>query len=276
MSTTLPPAPPVDRPGPSVRARTPLTGTRRLALILGVLVAVPLIGATSVNLISLLARQSETGTATLPAAGGRLLVDVNGGSVHVSVGAENDVVRVTRRLEWSFVKPRFSETAGPGGVALRARCPSTWECATTYTVVVPRTFAVDLRSSAGGLAVRDVTGAVRLRSSGGSVTVTDVSGTLDLHSSAGSVRGTGLRSTDVVANSSGGRVALGFTTAPREVSARSSAGGVTVTVPPGSGPYRVAADSSAGSTQVRVRTDPAAPAQITAHSSGGRVRVEEG
>lgn len=276
MSTIFPPAPPVDRPRPPDPAPTRLSGSRRLALVLGVLVALPLIGATTVNLISLLARQSETGTATLPATGGRLLVDVNGGSVHVSVGAENDVVRVTRRLEWSFVKPRFAETAGSGGVSLRARCPGIWECVTTYTVLVPRSFAVDLRSSAGGLAVRDVTGAVRLRSSGGSVTVTDVSGTLDLHSSAGSVRGAGLRSTDVAANSSGGRVALGFATAPREVSARSSAGGVTVTVPPGSGPYRVAADSSAGSTRVRVRTDPAAPAQITAHSSGGSVRVQEG
>lgn len=252
-----------------------LTGGRRVALVFGVLVGVALIGASTVNLVSLLARQYETRTTTVAATGGRLLVDVYGGSVHVSAGAD-DVVRVTRRLRWSFSKPRVSATAGPDGVSLRGRCGSLFDCETSYTVVVPTRFAVDLHSSAGGLDVRDVTGAIRLRSSGGPVTVTNVTGRLDLHSSAGAVHGVDLRSTDVSADSSGGRVALEFLAPPQAVAARSSAGAVTVTVPAGSGPYRVAADSSAGSTHVTVRTDPAAPARITAHSSGGSVRVTEG
>ncbi|MEP6461891.1 MAG: DUF4097 family beta strand repeat-containing protein [Frankiaceae bacterium] len=106
--------------------------------------------------------------------------------------------------------------------------------------------------------------------------MTEVSGAQDLHSSAGAVRGEDLRSTVVRADSSAGRVQLAFRTQPTTVSARSSAGGVQVTVPPGSGPYRVDADSSAGSTHVTVRTDPAAPPKITARSSAGGVRVAEG
>lgn len=250
-----------------------MTGARRAALVLGGALAMVLIGLTVWQFVTLLARQHDTSTRVLPATGSRLTVEVGSGSVSVTSG-NDDEVRITRRLEWSFSRPRLTEVATADGVLLTARCGRSWNCTTSYEVVVPSRFAVELRSSGGSLAVRGVTGAVRLRSSGGRVTASDVSGQLDLRSSAGAVRGEGLRSTEVAANSSGGRVQLTFALAPELVSATSSAGSVTVTVPAGSGPYQVDAGSSAGSTQVRVPTDPAADRRITARSSGGEVRIE--
>lgn len=87
--------------------------------------------------------------------------------------------------------------------------------------------------------------------------------------------GDGLRSPSLEAQSSAGGVRLSFDVAPDRVRATSSAGGVEVLVPPGSGPYAVDASSSAGSSTVGVRQDPRAEHTIMARSSAGSVSVRE-
>jgi hypothetical protein len=66
---------------------------------------------------------------------------------------------------------------------------------------------------------------------------------------------------------------LSFDTPPTNVTARSSAARVIVEVPQTADEYVVDASSSASSTKVSVRSNPAATRHITAHSSGGRVEV---
>ncbi len=92
--------------------------------------------------------------------------------------------------------------------------------------------------------------------------------------SAGSVGATELRSPAVDAKTSAGSVRVSFLVAPESVRARSDAGSVTVNVPEDATTYHVEADTSAGSTRVRVRTDPTSPRSISASSSAGSVTVD--
>ena len=56
-----------------------------------------------------------------------------------------------------------------------------------FTVEVPRTYPVDLRTSGGSLDVRNLNAWVRGKTSGGSIHVQDVVGTVDVHTSGGGV-----------------------------------------------------------------------------------------
>lgn len=181
-------------------------------------------------------------------------------------------------------------------------------CTVDYTVAVPRGVAVrgtvsagaaeltgassvDLRDGAGPITVTDASGPVRLDSSAGSIRVTKVDGTVDAQSSAGSVdvsdvtgavtmrssagslTGDNLRGTRTAARSSGGNVTLRLPVA-QDVLAESSAGGIDLTVPPGS--YRVQASASAGSTNLGFRPDPNGRYLLDLRSSAGGITVRTG
>ncbi|HSS09672.1 MAG TPA: DUF4097 family beta strand repeat-containing protein [Acidimicrobiales bacterium] len=118
--------------------------------------------------------------------------------------------------------------------------------------------------------------AVQAHSNAGDVRVAGLDGPLDLSSSAGDVIADSLASTEVRAQSSAGSVDVAFKIEPHHVEARSSAGPVTVIVPPGGAAYRVDAHTSAGSTKVNVRTDPQSDRVIVADSSAGDVTVRSG
>src|SRR6266508_2437152 len=124
----------------------------------------------------------------------------------------------------------------------------------------------------GGLRVEGIAGDLDLAAE--NVTLDGASGQVRLRAPSGTIDATGLRSADVEA-SAGQAVRLGFATAPRRVVARAGDAQAAVTVPAGSGPYRVEARSEPGRTTVAVRSDPAANSTITASSDNGHVVVRE-
>jgi len=91
----------------------------------------------------------------------------------------------------------------------------------------------------------------------------------------GGVSGTGLSATQASFQDGTGSIDVGFTAAPRQLSAVTQTGAVSIRVPSGMA-YQVKAGSKAGSVHVSVPQSPAASRVITATTTIGAVSVRNG
>jgi hypothetical protein len=243
----------------TVVAPRPLATRHHVLIALGALLSVALVAWGALTLVDLMAHQHEDVHLSFSVPASQVRIRLSSGSVHV-VPAAGSTVEVDRHLAWGLSHPHRKEQVVDGVLEITAGCSGIINtyCTTRYDLAVPRTFALQVRSQDG------------------SVRVTGLDGPLDLSSSNGSITADNLGSTDVQAGSSNGSLRLVFAVEPRHVQANSSNGSVTVSVPPVSGPYRVDAHSSNGTTRLDVRTDPQSDRLIVAHSSNGSVTVRAG
>jgi hypothetical protein len=245
----------------------------RIICGLGAFVA---IAGTTMSLIEWIGKTTETSTRTVDAREITAIdVRTNVGAI-VVVGGDQDTIEIRRRASYTFAEPKFDETITNGRLTLDAHCSRTalGPCDVGYSITVPKGMSVRARSGGGTIGVRDVDGAVDIHSSAGGVHAERIGGALRISSSAGSVGASELRCPTVDASTSAGSVRVSFLVAPDSVRAQSGAGSVTVNVPEDATTYHVEADTSAGSTRVRVRTDPTSPRSIVATSSAGSVTVD--
>ncbi len=232
-------------------------GAGRALTAVGLVFALAMIAGGTSSVISLFWLRSEDSSVTYAAASA-LAVSSECGDVTVQAGDAQEIV-VKTHIWWSFSKPTVTSQQVGDSREVHVDCPGLSfgvGNSANVTIVVPADTSLTVDANAGRVDVRGLAG---------SITVT---------SDAGEVRASSLRSPTVTAKSSAGAVRLSFTLAPQTVVATSSAGRVDVLVPDGTETYRVDARSSAGSTYVRVKTDPAAARSIEAHSSAGPVRVD--
>lgn len=229
---------------------------RQMAFLLGVLLTACSIGVTQAA-----STTSDIVRKTLPAQpGGRLAVEADRGSVHVSGGAQSEVsVEVTRRVIRGSEKKaaellerhqvEFVENAGTFRLTSDLQGEDRWSfrgpnLEVEIRIVVPRQFHVDVRTSGGSVWVGGVKGDVAARTSGGSLHFEDLSGSLhgrtaggsihalklegpvDLSTSGGSVDLDGVIRGPVKVGSSGGSLRLAGIAAPLE--ARTSGGSIRV------------------------------------------------
>ena len=228
---------------------------RAVVRLLAVLLALGMVVLGALNIVGSLGQDSERVQHTY--SGVRVVdLHVSAESVEVREGA-GDRTRLNRSISWSMRTPTLVQRQVGDRLEITSHCPFSMGrgCSGHVLLVVPPGTEVHAHSSAGSVRAAGLTGVV------------------DLSSSAGSVSATGLRSADVTASSSAGSTKLAFAAPPRQVDASSSAGSVEVVVPRGSDAYLVDAGSSAGSSTVAVRTDPASGRTIRAHSSAGSVQV---
>lgn len=278
MTATTPRFPPLPPPAPPApegdRRRDGGGGAIRIAWrIAGIGLAAIVVAWGAWSVATLLGRDVQTERRVLDGPISSLEVHASG-TIRVVAGDADRVV-ITERIESSITGPDRTEERDGDRLVLRSSCPpaiSTF-CSVSYTIEVPRTASVLLRSSGGGIQVQGIDGAVDAHSSGGGVRVRGGTGALRLSSSGGGVTVLDGRSTTVDASSSGGGVRVELAVAPDDVDVDSSGGGVTVVLPRTEASYAVDASASGGSTQVEVRTDPVAERRIRARSSGGGATV---
>jgi hypothetical protein len=247
--------------------------TRRALAVLAVLLAVLMVGFGALSAASWAARESATERESHPEPVRR--IDLESSGRITVVGRDGPGVDVERTLRWSFRRPDVEQRVEGDTLIIRAECrwPVGFGCEASYVVTVPADTQVRVRTTAGSVEARGLRAGADLLSSAGGLQVSDSAGDLRLRTSAGSVRAIGLGPGRVDAESSAGGVRLAFATAPDRVRAHSSAGSVTVELPHGPQAYAVEAESSAGSTDVGVRTDPASPRVVDVSSSTGSVEV---
>jgi DUF4097 and DUF4098 domain-containing protein YvlB len=164
---------------------------------------------------------------------------------------------------------KFEE--GPGTVTVtvkqRGGGPSTWfsdifrSGRVQFTIHVPRATTVDVDTAGGSIQASALTGRVRVRSSGGGLTVRDVTGNVDGDTSGGPIQVQRIAG-DARVNTSGGGITIGEVQG--SVNADTSGGGIEITTAKGD----IVARTSGGSVRVT-----GAGGRVEAHSSGGAVSV---
>ena len=155
-----------------------------------------------------------------------------------------------------------------------------------FTVTVPASFATDLHTSGGDIAVGDLAGKVRARTSGGDIKLGKIAGDIDAHTSGGNVSLDEGRGT-VKLGTSGGDIEVGHAAGTTELStsggnikiesvensvhASTSGGNVRAGIV---GPLKDDCVLTTSGGTVKVTVDKGAAFRLDASTSGGSVDAE--
>ena len=207
--------------------------------------------------------------------GGRLSFDADVGSV-VVVGRDTHEVTVHAELEGSesFLSDfRISAEQTSAGVTVSARSPrsgwfgwSGWfnfgPTRVRFDLTVPRGYPVDLRTSGGGIDVRDLSAAVSAKTSGGSVVVRNVAGTVNAHTSGGGIEAERLNGSAKLTTSGGG---IDVTDSAGDLYLRTSGGSIHIQNEDG----RVDGYTSGGGIRAQLRAN----RDVALATSGGSITL---
>lgn len=244
------------------------------ARILAVGLALLLVAYGAVTLASLLARDTQTRSATYQ---GVTTIELDTGFEDVDVVAASgaDTVEMSRRWTWSLGAPSVSARQDGDRLVLESSCPFSpgLTCTGRITLTVPPDLVVTGGVSDGHLVVDGLTSALDVHTADGSLDLRGLSGDLRLVTKDGSVRGTDLTSDRVTFESSDGSTRLAFAEPPSSVRATTRDGSVELALPDDGTAYDVSVDVSDGSQDVTVPTASRSPNKVTVVARDGSVRV---
>ena len=237
------------------------------------------------------------------APGGKLLVDVNVGSIEVTASDRKDVViEVFRKVsargfgggdrEKAELQRHELTLSQEGNTAIvrsqrqkGAARVNNMSLNFRYVILVPAEFDAELKTSGGGIQVADLNGVLKAHTSGGSLKFAGIRGPIDGHTSGGSIAlantdGNATIKTsggsikinqhkgDVLAKTSGGSISV--EAVEGQVQARTSGGSVNARLSKITGECRL--ETSGGGINVGVPSS--AALDIDAKTSGGSVQSE--
>jgi hypothetical protein len=206
--------------------------------------------------LSELFHRSVTTRTTIADPVHRIVIHADVGDVDVRAGLTGDVV-VQRHDAWVVNKPEVAETYSNGTLTIWTKCgglKSILRCRSDLMIDAPPEVDVVVRSDAGDVDLRGL------------------SGRADIQTSSGDISTHRLNPVTVRAQTDAGNVSLDLFGAPARTDARSNAGNVRVVVP--YGPYRVDAVADAGNVKVEgVIRDDLAPQAINALTDAGDITV---
>ena len=254
--------------------RVPLTRGRRLALAIGVPLALIIIGWTALTGVAFAGQGSYPVRLNLPVHAGTVNFSVDSGDVTVGHTAGDRLV-VTGTAHYSLVRSTVTRSVTPSGTTVSSHCHFvTGECSFTYRVGLPAGVRAVLASGSGDLMLRGLSGYVNAAAGSGDIAGFGLSGTrVALEDGSGDITIRGLASADVTASAGSGDVTLTFTKVPRRVTVSASSGDVRVVLPRGRTLYQVHAIASAGNTVVRVPRSSVSPYVINVNDGSGNIFV---
>jgi len=294
----------------------PMTPARRVTLVIGVPVALAIIGLVALDMVANVGQASLRVDRAFAAPDHQVRVTIDNPDVTLrSTAGSGTGVRVTGTLRGSFVPPAFRVRPTAAGVAISSHCVA-WigSCSGVLTLTAAAGLSVRVSDSSGDLSASGIRGHVTMSAGSGDLSAAGLSGTISLDDGSGditasglsgrdvrvndssgdiSVSGlsgdgvhlndgsgeivvTGLAETDVTGRSGSGDVTLRFTTVPRRVTITDGSGNITLVLPRGPAYYQVDASSSAGNRSVSVKTRPSSPYVITATADSGNVSISYG
>lgn len=209
--------------------------------------------------------------------GGLLTVETQGGNIRVQTAAEPKVtvvakqkIRANSESEADEVLKKLTLTIEQesGGVTAKAKLEK-WGWGSNpvqvdFTVTVPASYNVNLRTSGGDVKVADLDGKVHARTSGGNISLGKVTGDVDAGTSGGDVslvEGLG----SVKLGTSGGNVRVEHSVGPADLD--TSGGDIRIDSVEGS----VQANTSGGNVTAGIRG--ALKSDCVLGTSGGRVKA---
>src|SRR6516225_10544160 len=228
-------------------APLPMTAGRRVALLLGVPVALAVIGWTGLTAVA------YAGQASYPV---RLSVPVHGSTV--SFSADDADVRVTQApgsqllltgtAHYSIIRSTVTWHNTQSGVIVTPRCHFVaGNCSFDFHAVVPGGKRALISTGSGNVTLAGLSGPVSAGTGSGDVSGNAVSGAnAAFKTGSGNISVAGLAGAQVTASSGSGDITLTFTGVPDRVHVDSGSGNVTLVLPPGTTPYHVSATADSG------------------------------
>jgi hypothetical protein len=247
-----------------------------------------LLGVLSLALLALLASESRAsefreGVDVRP--GGTLVVELAAGELIVETHDAPRVEVEATSPDWPAAM-RFELTSDGANARLVGSQPF-WPVlgAVRARVRVPRDYSLDLDTRGGRIEIDSVHGAVRAHTSGGPIDLDGATGAVDLRTSGGAIRAADLHGSASL-RTSGGPITVSRASGPIE--AETSGGAIRLLEIDGA----VSAETSGGAIAARFVSAPAGElrtsggsidveltagsgAELEAHTSGGRVRIDE-
>src|SRR5689334_1137149 len=248
----------------------PMTWGRSLALLLGVPIALALIGWTGLTEVA------YAGLGSYPV---RLAVQVHGSTVSLAAGAADvqvtqaagNTLRLAGKARYSLIRSDVTWHTTPSGVTVSPQCLFfIGICSFGFHAVLPAGKRAVLSDGSGNLALRGLTGPVTVNSGSGDVRANGLTGTVSLQDGSGNITGgalsgpkvtlkdgsgdiaiDSLESLNVVVTDGSGNIDLTFTKAPARVRVSDSSGDVNVVLPRGVR-YQVNATTASGNRNVSV------------------------
>lgn len=214
------------------------------------------------------------------ATGGRLEIELDGGSVDIESHDANEV-----RIDAHGRNMEFDLSHDGDEVQLMGSSSSWWRRGKVLVRArVPRRFSVEVTTRGGRIDVEEIEGDVELETSGGPIDIDRVHGDVEAKTSGGRIDATEIDG-DLELETSGGTIRI--SEARGEIEAETSGGNIRVSEVDG----HVEAETSGGGIEVRWRSSPggqlrtsggsidvAIPAgsglDLEAHTSGGRISID--
>lgn len=233
---------------------------------------IAIIAATLCTSVALAAQRTFDKQLNAP-PGGRLTFGADVGSVTV-VGRDAPEVVVHADLEGSEsvlnrIHISAEQTSSGVTVSEHAAHSTDWfdwfnlgSTRVHFTIEVPRNYPVDLRTSGGGIEVRQLNAAVLGRTSGGGIRLQNVNGGINMHTSGGSIDAERLNGPTEL-TTSGGPIEVTDSTGNLDLD--TSGGGIQIQNDDGT----VQAHTSGGSIRAELRSNHG----ISLSTSGGSITL---
>jgi len=255
-------------------APLPMTRGRRVALLLGVPVALAVIGWTGLTAVA------YAGQASYPV---RLAVPVHGSTVNLSAGdgdvrvtlAPGSQLLLTGTAHYSIIRSTVTWHNTPSGVIVTPRCHFVaGNCSFDFHAVVPEGKRALISTGSGNVKLANLSGPVSAGTGSGDVSGNAVSGANAVFKTgSGNISVAGVASTKVIASSGSGDVTLTFTEVPAQVRVSTGSGNVSLVLPRGNTLYRVNANAESGDRVVTVPTSSASQHVITVSAGSGNITI---
>jgi hypothetical protein len=269
-----------------------MTPGRWVALVIGVPLALLVIGWTALTAVAFTGLGSSRVNLAVPVHGRTAAVSVDEGDITAGPGPAGEV-RVHGTLHYSIARPKLHWQRSRSTIALHARCQlPTGICSFAYAVTVPPVARSRVSTGSGNLTASGLAGTITLGADSGDVKATRISGnvTISDHSGgitvtslagaralitndSGDITGQAVSSQILTAQNQSGNIRVVFTKVPQRVQISDSSGDITLVLPPGPTTYRVSASTSSGSTSVNVPQSLTSPHVISATDRSGNITI---
>lgn len=270
----------------------PMTAGRIVALIIGVPLALAIIGWTGLTWVAYAGQSSYPVRLDIPVHGGT--VSVSAGPANMSVSQEaGGRLRLSGTARYSLVRSTVTWHRSSSGLAVFSHCHFlvSGVCSFDYRLTLPAGLPAVISDGSGDLTLQTLAGHIKATAGSGNIDASGLSGTVDLQTGSGDISGTtlsgpkevlgtgsgnitltGLTSADVTASAGSGDISLTFTKIPGYVQVTGHSGNVTLVLPRGVA-YRVAASTASGNNSVTASHDLSSTHIIIVSTQSGDISV---
>jgi hypothetical protein len=162
-----------------------MTPGRWVAVALALPVALALIGWTSFDLVTAIARGSYPFSYAVQVHDGQVALNLNGGNITLRQGS-GGAARLTGIVQYGLIRPGLTESATASGTSVGINCDGiATDCGMNATLVVPARAGVSLGSDGGDIAISGYAGNLALTTAGGNINAGSLAGTVDIVTSGG-------------------------------------------------------------------------------------------